>query len=66
MKYCVEISELLSRVITIDACSEKEAYSLVKNLYDSGSIELDWSNLIQVKINVLSLENNASPIERKK
>lgn len=66
MKYCVEISELLSRVITIDARSEKEAYSAVKDLYDSGSIELDWSNLIQVEINVLSHDNITSPIARKK
>ena len=53
--YKIEIQELLSRVIEIEAPSSEEAIDKVREMYRAEEIVLDWSDCIDTKI--IDLEN---------
>jgi hypothetical protein len=54
MRYKVEITEILHRVIGIDADSNEEAESKVRRQYRKEDIVLDSAELIDVKFEVLT------------
>jgi len=45
-----EIQELLSRIIEVEAKSEKEAYRKVKEMYKNEEIVLDSSDFVKTEI----------------
>lgn len=53
--YKIEIQELLSRVIEIEAPSSEEAIDKVREMYRAEEIVLDWSDYVDTKI--IDLEN---------
>ena len=53
MKYKVEITEMLQKIIEVEASSEEEAYKLIKQKYINEEIVLDDTNYIETKINVI-------------
>ena len=56
MKYIVEISERLSRLVTVDARNEDEARSIVSRRYESEEIVLDWSDCTGTEITIVTDE----------
>ena len=44
------VEEILKKVITIEAESEKEAIRLVSDLYDEANIVLKWDDLYEFNI----------------
>jgi len=61
MKFKVKITEVLSRVIVVEADSKEEALNKVSDMYNSEEIVLDYSDFNDdVKIEIIC-ENNESP-----
>ena len=56
MKYIVEISERLSRLVTVDARNEEEARSIVSRKYESEENVLDWSDCTGTEITIVTDE----------
>ncbi|MBQ8047330.1 MAG: DpnD/PcfM family protein [Prevotella sp.] len=44
MKYCIEVTEVLSRTVKAEACNESEALNRVLTYYRNGDIVLDSSD----------------------
>lgn len=53
MKYTVQISEMLQRLIEVDADSPNEAESIVRGLYRTGTIVLDASDHVATEMSVV-------------
>lgn len=51
-EFKVEIKEILSRIVTIKAKSEEEAYQKVKQLYKNEEIVLDDNDFLDVEFTV--------------
>ena len=51
-EYNVMITETLSRIITVEASSEREAEEKVKEMYNDEEIVLDWNDLDDTDIEV--------------
>lgn len=49
-KYEIEVREILSRVIEVEAESEREAQEKVQFAYDSEEIVLDWNDCVSNEI----------------
>lgn len=49
-EYKIVVEEILKKVITIEAESEKEAIRLVSDLYDEANIVLKWDDLYEFNI----------------
>lgn len=49
-KYEVEVREILSRVIEVEAESEEDAKEKVQFAYDSEEIVLDWNDCVSSEI----------------
>lgn len=54
MKYKVEITETLQRILEVEAKEEAEAYQIVKDMYRNEEIVLSADDYIDTKIEVLS------------
>lgn len=44
MSYLIEIREILSKIVEIEANSEEEAFDLVQEQYIAGKHELDYNH----------------------
>ena len=53
-EFKVEIKEILSRIVTIKANTEEEAYQKVKQLYKNEEIVLDDNDFLDVEFTVKS------------
>lgn len=53
IKYEVSVSEILERIIEIEAESEDEAYDIVSQMYDAEEIVLDGGDFQGREIEVL-------------
>lgn len=53
MKYKVEITEILQKIIEVEASNEKEAYKTIKEKYLKEEIVLDDTNYMETKIEVV-------------
>ena len=49
-EYQVEVTETISRVITIKAISQDEAWQKVSDMYKNGKIVLDYNDYIDTQI----------------
>lgn len=49
-KYEVEVHEILSRIVEVEAESEEEAEEKVYEMYDNEKIVLDWHDLVEHEI----------------
>ena len=49
--YEVKIHEILTRIVKVDAESEKQAIEKVQEMYDNETIVLDWSDCVSSEIN---------------
>lgn len=54
MKYKIEITETLQRIIKIEATDERTALILAKQLYSEEKIVLNSSHYIDTEINVIT------------
>lgn len=61
-KYRIEVQELLSRVIEVEAESSNEAISKINFLYEKAEIVLDYNDFVEV--NFLDI-NSQSPNDEK-
>ena len=52
-KYEVKVTEILSRIVTVDAEDEIEAQAKVDDMYGNSQIVLDWSDVEDVTIEVV-------------
>lgn len=50
--FSIEIQEFLSRIVDIEANSEEEAISLVKNMYRNEEIVLDDFDYVTTEIDI--------------
>ena len=55
MKYKVEITEILQRIIEVEASNEKEAIELVEGKYRKEEVILDDTDIKEVKIEMISI-----------
>lgn len=46
-KYQIEVKEVLSRAIEVEAKNEDEAIEKVYEMYDNEEIVLDWHDLVE-------------------
>lgn len=53
MKYLIEVVEILSKKIEIEANSEDEAISMVKDKYKNEEIVLDYSDFLDVDFKII-------------
>ncbi len=53
MKYSYEIVETLSKVVSIDASTEDEAYKKLKEMYRNSEVILDADNYVATEIELL-------------
>ena len=53
MKYKIEITETLQKIIEIEAVSEKDALLIVKKLYNNEKIILDDTSYIDTEFKVV-------------
>jgi hypothetical protein len=53
-KYKIKVKETLSRIIEVDAPSQEEAYSKVKDLYQAEEIVLDADDFVEAEFEVVS------------
>lgn len=53
MKYTIQISEILQRLIEVDAGSPNEAEAIVRGLYRKGAIVLDASDHVATETTVV-------------
>ena len=53
MKYKVEITEILQKVIEVEASNEKEAYKIIKEKYIKEEIILDDTGYIETKFELI-------------
>jgi hypothetical protein len=53
-KYKIEVKETLSRIIEVDASSQEEAYSKVKDLYQAEEIVLDADDFVEAEFEVIN------------
>ena len=51
-KYRIEVTEVLSRIVEMDAENEDDAVEMVKQLYRNCDIVLDASNYVETEISV--------------
>ncbi len=51
-KYQIEIKEVLSRIVDIEAINETEAIEIVRDKYRNCTIILDASDYVETKISV--------------
>lgn len=51
-RYKVEVSEILTQIVEIEADSEAEAVELVEKQYSNGDIVLDASNFLDNEIKI--------------
>lgn len=51
-KYLVEVNELLSRTITVEAIDEESAINIVKRMYKEGEIVLDSFDFVDTTIDI--------------
>ena len=51
-KYRIEVTEVLSRIIEMDAENEDEAVEMVRQMYRNCDIVLDASDYIETEISV--------------
>lgn len=58
MKYKVQITETLQRIIEVDALNEKEALLSVKEKYKKENIVLNEADYIDTEFDILDEENN--------
>ena len=58
MKYQVEITETLQRIVTVDADDESSAVTAVKRLYRVEEIVLDSSDYIDTEFEILRPNEN--------
>lgn len=56
-KFKVEIKEVLSRIIEVEAEDENEAWDRTRNAYKNEEIVLDYSDCCNSTINVIKEEN---------
>jgi len=54
MKHKIEITEILQRVIEVEAENEDEAIILIKRAYQNENIVLDSSDYVRTKIEVFA------------
>ncbi len=52
-KYRIEVKEVLSRVIEVEANNEDEALDKVYEMYDNEKIVLDWHDLVEHEIDFI-------------
>lgn len=52
-KYQIEVREVLSRVIEVEANNENEALDKVYEMYDNEKIVLDWHDLVEHEIDFI-------------
>lgn len=52
-KYRIEVKEVLSRVIEVEANNENEALDKVYEMYDNEKIVLDWHDLVEHEIDFI-------------
>ena len=52
-KYEVEVQEVLSRVVEVEAKNESEAIEKVKEMYKDEDIVLDYEDFFDYEINIL-------------
>lgn len=52
--YKFEITEILQKIINVEAIDENEAYKIVSNKYKNGEIVLDSDDFIEKEINILN------------
>ena len=52
-KYQIEVKEVLSRVIEVEANNENEALDKVYEMYDNEEIVLDWHDLVEHEIDFI-------------
>ena len=52
-RYEVKVTEVLSRIITVDAEDEADAQVKVGEMYSNAQIVLDWSDVEDVTIEVV-------------
>lgn len=57
-RYDVEITETLTRIVSVDAKSAEEAERIVEILYSNSEIVLDYSDFLDWEITVLPNENS--------
>lgn len=51
MKYQIEITETLQKIVEVEAASSSEAYQYVVYDYNNGDIVLDSDDFVSVEIN---------------
>ena len=52
-KYQIEVKEVLSRAIEVEANNENEALDKVYEMYDNEAIVLDWHDLVEHEIDFI-------------
>ena len=52
-KYRIEVKEVLSRVIEVEANDEDEGLDKVYEMYDNEKIVLDWHDLVEHEIDFI-------------
>lgn len=52
-KYFIEINELLSRTILVEAIDEKSAIKIAKGMYKEGEVVLDSQDYLETTIEIL-------------
>lgn len=58
-KYQIEVKEVLSRAIEVEANNEDEALDKVYEMYDNEKIVLDWHDLVEHEIDFIrEVKNN--------
>ena len=58
LKYQVEITETLQRIITVDANDESSAVTIAKQLYRAEEVVLDSSDYIDTEFEILRPDEN--------
>ena len=52
MKYCIEVTEVLSRLVEVEAVDEGEAIERVRQMYRKCEIVLDDSDYMETEFSV--------------
>ena len=66
MKYRIEVTEVLSRIVETEAENEDDAVEMVRQMYRNCGLVLDASDYVETEISVKSekAERNACFVER--
>ena len=51
-KYCIEVTEVLSRIVEVEATDAEEAITTIKAMYRNCSIVLDTSDYVLTEFSV--------------